>query len=223
MFTLQTEERTVFGKDLKDKRQAGFLPIVVYGRKEPPISLFTSLLDFKKVLHGAGESSIIALATPAGKKSALIHEVAYHPINREPIHADFYVVEQDVVLKINIPVEYVGLAPAVKELGGTLVKVLHEIEIEALPKDLPSNIVVDVTLLATLDSQILVRDLSFPAGVTVMHKPDEVVAAISVVKEEEEAPPVDLSAIEVEKRGKEPADDETEPAQTASEPAKPQK
>lgn len=204
MFSLQAEPRAIFGKKLKQERQAGRLPIVVYGRKDPATSLFVSLGDFKKVLHGAGESSLITLATPTGKKSVLVHDVAYHPVNREPVHVDLYVVEQDVTLKIKIPVTYTGLAPAVKELGGTLVKVLHEIEIEALPKDLPPGISVDVTSLATLESQILIRDLAFPKGVTVLHKPEEVVAAISVAKEEvEEVAPVDLSAIEVDKRGKE--------------------
>ena len=204
MFSLQAEPRAIFAKKLEKERLAGRLPIVVYGRKEKATSLFVSLGDFKKVLRTAGESSLITLTTPDGKKSVLVHDVAYHPVNREPVHADLYVVEQDVMLKIKIAVTYTGLAPAVKELGGTLVKVLHEIEIEALPKDLPPGITVDVSSLATLESQILIRDLAFSKGVTVLHKPEEVVAAISVAKEEvEEVAPVDLSAIEVEKRGKE--------------------
>ena len=181
MFTLEAKERTIFGKDLKKERRAGRLPIVVYGHKDKPASLFVSMADFKKVFKLAGESSIITLTTPAGKKSVLVHEVAYHPVNSELVHADLYVVEQDVMLKIKIPIEYTGLAPAVKELGGTLLKVLHELEIEALPKDLPHGITVDVTPLATLESQILVKDLVLPAGVTTTHKPDEVVAGISVV------------------------------------------
>ena len=204
MFTLEAKDRTIFGKDLKSERRAGRLPVVVYGHKDKPASLFVSMADFKKVFKLAGESSIITLTTPAGKKSVLVHEVAYHPVNSELVHADLYVVEQDVMLKIKIPIEYTGLAPAVKELGGTLLKVLHELEIEALPKDLPHGITVDVTSLATLESQILVKDLVLPAGVATTHKPDEVVAGISVVKEEVEEAPVDLSTIEVEKRGKEP-------------------
>jgi|SRR3989344_300525 len=203
MFTLQAEERTIFGKDLKIDRKAGRLPIVVYGHKKPSVPLFVSLADFKKVFHVAGESSIIILTTPTGDKSVLVHEVVYHPVNRELIHADLYVVEQNVVLKIKVPLEYIGLPSAVKELGGTLLKVLHELEIEALPKNLPHEITVDVTSLKTLESQILVRDLILPPGVTIIHRPEEVIAAISVAKEEvEEVVPVDLSAIEVEKRGK---------------------
>ncbi|MEK7621921.1 MAG: 50S ribosomal protein L25 [Patescibacteria group bacterium] len=219
MLTLKAEVRTTFGKKLKTERQAGRLPIVFYGRKEVPVSLFVPLADFKKVLRSAGESSIITLVTPVGQKSVLVHEVSYHPVNREPIHADLYVIEQDVVLKIKVPIEYTGLAPAVKELGGTLLKVLHELEIEALPKDLPHGITVDVTVLATIESQILVRDLRLPTGVTTTHRLEEVVAAITVAKEEvEETAPIDLSAIEVEKRGKE------EPAaEDGATPATPEK
>ena len=223
MFSLTAEPRTIFGKKLKRERQAGRLPVVVYGRKDKAASLFVPLVDFKKVFKQAGESSLITLIAPTGEKSVLVHDVSYHPVNREPIHADLYVVEQDVTLKIKIPVEYVGLPPAVKELGGTLVKVLHELEIEALPKDLPNHITIDVTPLTTLESQILIRDLKIPPRVTIMHKPDEVIAAISVVKEEvEEAPPIDLSAIEVEKRGKETTAEEGAPAASV-EPTKPNK
>ena len=204
MFSLQAEARAIFGKELKAERLAGRLPIVVYGRKDKAASLFVPVKEFKKVLKSAGESSIITLTTPEGKKSVLVHEVAYHPVNREPLHADLYVVEQNVALKIKIPVEYIGIAPAIKELGGTLLKVFHELEIEALPKDLPHNITVDVTSLNTLESKILIKDIKLPTGVTTTHDPEEVVAAISVAKEEvEETTPIDLSAIEVEKRGKE--------------------
>src|SRR3989344_4092237 len=107
MFTLEAKERIIFGKKLQAERQGGRLPIVVYGHKEPSTSLFVSIADFKKVLRAAGESSIITLTTPATKQSVLIHDVAYHPVNREPIHADLYIVKQNVVLKIKIPIEYV--------------------------------------------------------------------------------------------------------------------
>src|SRR3989344_8055656 len=88
-------------------------------------------------------------------------------------------------------------------MGGTLVRVLHELKVEALPLEIPHSISVDISALATLESQILVKDLKVPAGAKVLNDPEEVVAAISVAKEEpvEEAP-VDLSAIEVEKKGK---------------------
>jgi len=134
----------------------------------------------------------------------LIHEVQYHPIKGQPIHVDFYVVQKDKKIEVDVPLVFEGVAPAVKELGGNLVKVMHELPIEVLPKDLPHDIKVDVSGLATFESQILVKDIKLPSGVTVLAELEEVVVSISKAGEEvvvEEAP-IDLSQIEVEKKGK---------------------
>ena len=149
----------------------------------------------------------------------MIHDVAFHPVTGEPIHADFYVVEKDVVIEVAVPLEFAGVSPAVKELDGALIKVLHELKIEALPQNLPTKITVELATLTTLESQILVRDLILPPKIKVLNEPEEVVAAVTVVKEEpvEETAPVDLSAIEVEKRGKEEKADE----ESTSPPAPP--
>lgn len=214
MLKLTAEKREVFGKQLNPARAIGQLPVVIYGRKAKSTPLFVKLPEFKKVFAAAGESSIIALNTPAGQISVLIHEIAWHPVTSEPIHADFYAVEKDVAIRVKVPLEFAGEAAAVKELGGTLVKVLHELEVEALPADLPSVLTVDLSPLATLESQILVRDLTLPDGVKTFNDLEEVVAAVTVAKEEptEEAAPVDLSAIEVEQRGKEETTEEIQPS-----------
>lgn len=203
MLELKAEKREIFGKKLKVARRAGRLPVVAYGPKEAPAAFFVDEKSFRQLLEKAGESSIISLETGKEHKEVLIHEVAYHPVTGIPVHADLYVVEKGKTLKLHIPLEFTGLAPAVKELGGTLVKVLHDVEIEALPKDLPQHLTVDTSSLVALDSQILVKDIKVPAGVKVLHRPEEVVALIGTAKEEvEEAAPVDLAAIEVEKKGK---------------------
>ncbi len=210
MLELKAEKRTVFGKKLKADRALGKLPIVVHGPKEKPGSYFVPLETFRKIFSQAGETSIISLKTGAEDHDVLIHEVAIHPLTNQPIHADLYVIEKGKKLEIDVPLVFVGVSPAVKELAGTLVKVLHELKIEALPKDLPRELTVDISALATLDSQILISDLALPAGVKVLHKSDEVVASIGTVKEEVEEPTTtpDLSAIEVEKKGKK--EEETE-------------
>jgi large subunit ribosomal protein L25 len=107
-------------------------------------------------------------------------------------------------LKVNIPLEFEGVSPAMKELGGVLVKVLHEVEIEALPKDLPHNLVADISTLINFETQIKAGDIKLPAGVTLVTEPEEVVALVAEPKEEViETAPVDLNPIEVEKKGKE--------------------
>ena len=221
MLELKAEKREIFGKKLTGTRKAGKMPIVAYGPKEKAASFLVDLKEFKKIFGKAGESSIISLKTADDHKDVLIHEVNYHPVSNEPIHADLYVIEKGKALKIKVPLEFTGQSQAVKELGGILVKVLYELEIEALPKDLPQHLTVDISPLNTLESQVLVKDIKLPNGVKAINKPEEVVASIDTVKEEvEETAPVDLSAIEVEKKGKkeeEGADSAPAEAQTKQE------
>ena len=104
----------------------------------------------------------------------------------------------------NVPLEFIGVSEAVKSGQGMLVKVLHDIEITSLPEHMPQSLDVDISKLVTLEDNILISDIVVPKNVTIENDLDEVVAAISAVheeKEEEEAP-LDLSAIEVEKKGK---------------------
>ncbi len=144
----------------------------------------------------------------------LIKEVTFHPTSGQPIHADLYVVDKTKKLEVNVPLEFEGVAPAVKELNGIVLKVMHELAVEALPKDLPHDIKVDLEKLVALDSQILVKDLVLPAGVTALVDADEVVAAITVAEEEPvDETPIDLSAIEVEKKGKKEEEEETPAAE----------
>lgn len=186
-------------------RSKGILPAVVYGRGEESTPVSVNLKDFQKVLKAAGESTVISLTGLGSAKDALIHEVSYDVMSGAPIHADFYAIQKGQTVTVSIPLEFDGVAPAVKDLGGILTKVMHEIEIECEPKDLPHAIHVDISKLATLDSQIHVSDLTFPKSAKVSAEQDEVVALITVAKEESEEPatPTDLSAIEIsEERGK---------------------
>ncbi len=188
-------------------RKKGLLPAVFYGPKEKTTAIVLNKIDFVKTLREAGESTVIGLQTPKGEIEALVREVSYEPVRGEPIHVDFYIPEKGKTVAVYVPLVFVGTSFAIKDLGGTLVKVLHEIEVEALPKDLPHDIKIDINALVDLDSQILAESISLPAGVTLITEPEEVVAAISVAEEEnEETAPVDLSSIEVEKKGKKEED-----------------
>ena len=162
-------------------------------------------IDFIKVWREAGESSIVTLKTTEGNHDALIHAIDLDPVTDKVRHVDFYVVEKGKKIKVHVPIEFEGVAPAVKELGALLVKVLHEVEIEAKPADLPHEIIVSVESLINLESQILAKDIKLPAGVELVTGEDEVIALVSEAKEEviEETAPVDLSTIEIsEKKGK---------------------
>ena len=204
MLTLKVEKRVPgTGKTL---RTGGKMPAVLYGHKEVSTPISISLMDFKKVWKEAGESSVISLSGVGEEKEALIHDVDFEPITGEPRHADFYIIEKGRKVQVKVPLNFIGIAPAVKEMGGILVKVIHEVEVEAIPKDLPHEIEVNISKLENFESKIEVKDITVPTGVKILAKPNEVVALVSEAKEEElEVAPeaVDLSAIEVEKRGKE--------------------
>jgi len=204
-------------------RAAGNLPGVFYGPKEKSTAIVFSSVEFKKVWRAAGESTVIALEGVGEEKQALIHEVDLDPVKGTARHIDFYVIEKGKKLKVKVPVEFSGIAPAVKDLGGSLVKVLHEIEIEAMPKDLPKSLHADISLLKDFSSKIHIKDIKMPEGVVCQLSPEEVVAVAAAprVEEEKVEEPVDLSAIEVEKKGKEAKEGEV-PADGAA-PAKEEK
>ena len=218
MLTLNVQKRDAH-TDLSDIRSQGLMPAVFYGKKEPATSISLSQVDFMKAWKQAGESSVVTLAHDAGSVDVLIQDVDLDPVTDMPRHADFYVFDKTHKLEIDVPLEFVGIAPGVKDFGGLLVKVLHDIKIEALPSNLPAHIEVDLSTLAAIGSQILAQDLIMPKGVTLVASPEEVVALISAPKEEieEEAVPVDLSAIEVEKKGKEANPQEEEVAEAKAE------
>lgn len=216
MLTLQVEKRNT-GK-VKKEQAASSMPAVFYGAKEPSTSIAVSRKEFEKVWRKAGESTIITLAGIGEDKEALIHEVDTDPVTDRPRHADFYVIEKGKTLKVDVPLEFVGVAPAVKDLGGILVKVLHEIEIEALPKNLPHIISVDISSLTSLESKLYIKDIALPEGVVAQDDADEVVALIEEYREEEVVPERTLEDIEVAERGKKV--EEGEEGEDASEKTK---
>ncbi len=203
MFKIKAEKRDV-KKSANALRKEGKIPAVFYGRKEKSTSIAVPAIDFQKIWRQAGESSIVTLSVEGKDISALINEVALEPVRSTPIHVDFYAVEADRPVEVHVPLEFIGEAPATKDLGGILLKVLHELPIKGLPKDLPQHLSVDISSLATLESQITVGDIPVPQGITILSNPEEVIVSITVFKETEEKPEetFDASTIEVEKKGK---------------------
>lgn len=183
-------------------RKQGLVPAVFYGAGQTTTSISVDKIKFRKVLEEAGESSIITLKTPTGDLDALIHDVGLDPVIGDPVHVDFYIVAKGHKIEVDIPLEYIGVAPAEK-LGGIVMKIMHELRIESLPGKLPQHITVDLSALTTLESHITVADLDLGDGVRALVPSTEVVAGITLPKEEEETTaPMDISAIEVEKKGK---------------------
>lgn len=204
MLELQSEKREKFGKGLERSRKEGKLPAVVYGKGLESVNLFVPLADFRKIWKQAGESTIVTLKGAEFKKpvSVIIQQVDIDPTLSKPIHVDFYQVDMNKTVKVNVPLVFEGVSLAVKELGGVLVKVLHDIEVEALPKDLPHEIKVDISGLKTFDDRVTIGDLNLPSGVTATEKEEEIVALAEQPKEEVEEPVRTIEDIAVEKKGK---------------------
>ncbi len=187
----------------KETKKEGMIPAVYYGAHAKSTPVFVDAKEFAKVLQTEGESSSITLITEHGKEIAMIQDVARHPVKSHIIHADFYILEKGQKVHVKTPIVFVGESQAVKE-GGVLVKVLHELSVEGDPSLLPHEFNVDITSLATLTSVIHVSDIVLPKGVELYHVTgDDIVASVTTtVEETDEVIPVDLSAIEVEKKGK---------------------
>jgi len=209
MFAIKAKARDIKEK-LDNLRKGGEIPAVFYGAGKDSTSIAVPVVEFKKIWREAGESSAIKLSTPGGDVDVLIHEVQVDPITSEPIHIDFLAIDMKKKIRVGVPLVFDGVSTAVKSGLGNLVKVLHEIEIEALPADLPHDLTVDISKLTNIGDSVLVSDIKLPAGVVAITLDTDVVASVVAQKEEkeEEAAPVDLSTIEVEKKGKKEEDGE---------------
>ena len=192
------------GKNLTNIRAEGTVPAVVYGSGRETMSIAVPLREFTKVHKEAGESGTVELSLPNGKVTVLIHEVVNDPVKGHPIHIDFLAIDVTKPIQVSVPLEFTGVSPAVTGSLGTLVKVMHEMEVKGLAPHIPHSIEVDISSLDVVDSQITVADIKLPHGVEALAKATDAVALIATVKEEtDEAPTaIDFDSIQVEKKGK---------------------
>lgn len=187
-------------------RKQGNVPAVLYGAGREPMLLTIDARDFAKIWKEAGESKAIKININGETvdADALIQDVARDPVRGQAIHIDFLSIDLKKPIEVTVPLVFSQEAPAVKHGIGIMVKVMHEIEVLALPNDLPQEISIDVSKLENIDDQITVADIDLPKTITIITKGEEVIALIAAMNEEEpeEVVTVDLSAIEVEKKGK---------------------
>lgn len=213
MLSLQAIIRTQLGKQAKHLRKEGILPGVLYGQKVKSTPVAVRYKEFEKVYVEAGESSLISLNMEGQENKGvpkenvvLIRDLVIHPLTRLFTHVDFYQVRMDEEITIFIPLEFENEAPAVNNEGAVLVRNIYELEVSALPKDLPHRIVVDLSRLGHIDDSLLVKDLPVPSGVTVEAEADTVVAFVSAPRAEEiteEAPEAVVAPEEIKTEGEE--------------------
>ena len=204
MTHLQATLRTT-GESLDALRKAGKIPAVIYGKGvKETLNITIEREAFKKAWASAGSSTAVTISGAEGDHDCIIHNFQIDPTNDQVIHADFLALDKNTKVTVHVELEFIGNAPGAKAGLGILEKPLHEIQVEALPANLPKSIPVDVTTLTDIGSQIHIKDLALPKGVEIVgHEPEDVVALISGIKEEvEEAAPIDFASIEVEQKGK---------------------
>ncbi len=196
--SLKVTKRTVFAKKLKGLRKQGILPGNIYGKdiKSTPVEL--PYKEFEAVFKETGESGLVDLKLDSEVRPVLIKNVAYESVSRLPLHADFYQVNMKEKVKTMVPLEIVGEAKAVADQIGLMLTPAQEVEVEALPADLPEKIEINVEGLAAVGDQITVEQLKVPAGVEILTDPGQVVVKIDelVSKEAQEQAAADAAAAE---------------------------
>ncbi len=210
MLTLTARKREKGNPD--SLRNKGVLPAVIYGPKVKPQPIQVDFKNFLEVYEKAGESTLISLDLEGEKHTVLFYDISKDSLSGNPIHADFYQPILTEKVEATVPVVFEGEAPAVKDLGGTLVEEIQEVEVKALPQNLPHEIKVDVSALRTIDDEILVKDLNISQGVEILKEPDEIVVNVlppQDVEKELEQPVEEGKVEEVEKVGEEEGEEES--------------
>lgn len=184
---LEATSRQVTGKKVKNLRNAGSVPAVVYGNGIPSRDISLDFRAFEKLARQAGESTLIDLAIDGeAPVKVLVHELQYHPLKDTIIHADLRQVRMDEKLEANIAIKFVGEAPAVKAFGALLVRNLDSLSVRCLPADLVHEITIDITGLKNFEDRISVGDITPPNGIEFLNGPEEVIViAAQPISEDE--------------------------------------
>lgn len=197
---LKVEKRKVIGKQVKKLRRDGIIPGNVYGKNIKSEAVQADAKEFNTVYKEAGETGLVDIELDGKTTPVLIHNV-HKNFRNQVLHADFFQVNLKEKVKTMVPLEIIGEPKAVIDKIGLLMNILSEVEVEALPEELPEKIDVNVEHLANIDDQITVADLKVPAGVEVLTDPSQVVSKIGelVTKEAQEEAEAEAAAAEAAK------------------------
>ena len=224
MLILKAKIRSVHGRKTEDLRKSGCLPAILYGPGlKKNLDLEVDYKEFVNVFQETGRTSFLQLEVEEHlpKKPSvflvLVNNIQKNPLTLALSHIDFYQPAATKEIKVKVPLIFEGEAGAVKDFGGTLVKNIQEIQVQALPQNLPHEIKVNLKTLDELEKSILVKDLVIPAGVKILKNPEEIIVQVMPPEEIEEelAKPVEekidqVGTVEKEKKEKEVEKEEPE-------------
>src|SRR5918999_3341153 len=198
---LTLDAREAQGKANKRLRRQGLVPGVVYGKGEDSTNVQVESKTFEVLYRAAGKTSVVKFRLPGASRatSGFIKSVQRHPLSGSAIHVDYYLVNLNVEMEVDVPLVFTGEAPAVEETGGTLLHNLSSVHVKALPNDIPHEVTVDVSVLRSLDVAIHVKDLSLNRDlVQVLTDGDTIVATVVPPRIEEEPEPEVIEGEELE-------------------------
>ncbi|MAF80993.1 50S ribosomal protein L25 [bacterium] len=167
-------------------RASGGVPAVLYGHGIENQTLAVDKRAFDKLFTAAGHTTLVTLTVDKKDHNVLIREIQRHAVHDWVLHADFYQVRMDEKVTADVPLVFSGESPAVKDLGGVLVRTADKVSVEALPADLPRDVIVDITALTDFETVIKISDLPIAKGVQVLRDADDAVASVQPPRTEAE-------------------------------------
>lgn len=184
---LEAQLRQKDGQSLKALRQAGAVPGMIYGPGIDNTSVSVNAKSFSKVFKEAGENTLVDLIIEGQKSQpVIIHDIQFHPVTGQPAHVDYLAVRLDKKVKAKVPVVFVGESLAMKDFGGILLRNAQEIEVEALPQNLPHNIEINLSLIKTFEDHIKISDIKIPPSVKILDEAEKIVASVMPPRTESE-------------------------------------
>lgn len=196
--TLKAEKRKILGQKVKTLRKEGILPANIYGKKVKSLAIQIPMSEFEKIYKEAGETGIIEISVDSSKRPVLINNVQMHPVTDIPLHVDFLQIDFKEKVTADVPVDLIGESPAEKSGLGTVVQQINEIEVEALPTDLPEKFEIDLSKLTKVDMAVLVKDLDVDKKkVEIKSDLEQILVKVEPPRKEEEV----VVPVEVEEEG----------------------
>ncbi len=214
---LKALPRQPLGKRSRRLVREGKIPAIVYGHNTEPTPIVLDRLEFQKVFVKSGRTHLVDLALDGRTEKVLVREIQTHPRRLGPIHVDFYQVNLQEKIEVEVPIRLAGESAAVKRGDADILQPMHSVRIEVLPSEIPEAFEVDLTPLEEIESELRVSELTVPKGVTILDDPEDLVVKIvhkRELKVEEEVPAAE-AAVPVE--GEEGAAGEAPAAQEAAE------
>ncbi len=180
IFSLKTQPRVITGKKVKHLRNQQIVPLCVYGHQTEPRNLQAAYRSLESILLRAGGTNLIVLQTENEPISVLAREVQRDPIRGTIQHVDFFAVNMEERVTLDVPVIYEGTSPAVVQQGAMLILGANTISIETLPSNLPDQITINLDKLENIGDTVLVSDLVVGEGITVLNNQDEMLVSVSL-------------------------------------------